>query len=727
MITSDKATTLWQLVDDTIERWRGGESPDTAALLARHPELESRRELVLDLIHEELCLRSESGDTIVPSTFVAQFPAYRQSIVKLMEIADFMAKNPEACKALKATPWPQPGEAFLGFDILEPLGRGAMARVYLARELEMGRRPVVIKVAPQGAREAQLLGKLDHPGIVKAYGIKHDESSGLTAIVMPLLGTATCVDLINAAFHKPAYPETADVIVRVARKYQPAGALKQNDQFDSIPFESRTYIEGVIWMGMELTAALSFAHDQGVVHRDIKPSNVLLSWSGRPMLLDFNLSADVDFQTDRIGGTLAYMAPERIAAMLPGAKTKEAIFDPRTDVFSLGALLYELLTGALPANGAEVESLDDDDSLRQWLAARRQSVRPPSSLCPRIEKELDQIVLRALAYEPADRYGSTAEFGRDLALYLAPRKMAARWAHRNRRKLLTSSALAGAAVAAGGLGWSNLPSAAESHYQRGLKAYYQQDYKAAREAFNRSLVAQTTVNALFARGQSLYQLQDYDNAHKDYLAAAEIEPRGVFWFCAGCCSLMQKSDAAAAEFERAGKSGYREVDVLTNLGVHHHFAGSPRWAMSFLNSAIQKDPSNPVARFYRAQQRLNAAKEAHKRIGTDCVEDIEVAVVNGPPHLMMQGLAIAIFSGYAAECSAIGNREGGHRYRTKAIEALKLFQDLGGSIESLGSSDEIKSLVRETQRNSNPAAPPKRTQLPQRLYVSPPVAPVNPL
>ena len=84
------------------------------------------------------------------------------------------------------------------------------------------------------------------------------------------------------------------------------------------------------------------------MHRDIKPSNVLLAWSGRPMLLDFNLSTDAGVRSQRVGGTLAYMAPELIEALAINRDAQARQFDPRADLYSLGALLYELLTGRLP-------------------------------------------------------------------------------------------------------------------------------------------------------------------------------------------------------------------------------------------------------------------------------------------------------------------------------------------------------------------------------------------
>jgi hypothetical protein len=209
VIDLDERTRLWNLVDETIGRWRG--SRPTRRFLARHPEIGSRKTLALDLIHEELCLRKESGDTVVASTFIERFPDYRSSIAKMIAIEQYGEANPGFAEALGESMWPQVGQEYQGFEIVEPLGRGAVARVFLARETAMGRRPVVIKVSRHGGHEAHLLGKLEHPNVVAAHSVKHDEASGMTVICMPLLGTATGLDLLDAAFRKEGPPATAKI------------------------------------------------------------------------------------------------------------------------------------------------------------------------------------------------------------------------------------------------------------------------------------------------------------------------------------------------------------------------------------------------------------------------------------------------------------------------------------------------------------------------------------
>ncbi len=108
------------------------------------------------------------------------------------------------------------------------------------------------------------------------------------------------------------------------------------------------YVDGIVHPGVQLAEALAYTHSQGILYRDLKPSNVLLAPSGKPMLLDFNLSCDVQFDVNRVGGTLPYMPPEQIRDVRMPPADGRLTGDPRSDVFSLGVILYELLAGRLP-------------------------------------------------------------------------------------------------------------------------------------------------------------------------------------------------------------------------------------------------------------------------------------------------------------------------------------------------------------------------------------------
>jgi tetratricopeptide (TPR) repeat protein len=391
----------------------------------------------------------------------------------------------------------------------------------------------------------------------------------------------------------------------------------------------------------------------GIVHRDIKPSNVLLAWSGRPMLLDFNLSWGIDQEGDRIGGTVAYMAPERITALLAAEPPVEEGLDPRPDIFSLGVVLYELLTGRLPVQPMDAEG-SDEASLRKWLAARSQPIAPPSQLNRDVDAAIDRIVLRALAVEPGERFATAAELVSELAAYLGPRQRAARWTRRHRRRLLLSTAAATLVLVVGGAYWATRPPYHEVQYQEGLRfhdagdflgaiqaydkaladepslakahaargqSYYQEglrlydvgDHSGAIEAFTHSLADEPqSVNALFARGQSYYWSGDYPSAQKDYAAAAAIEDRAIFSFCAACCAL---SDASAANYlATALKLGHDEAEVYCNLGVYYSNR-NPRTAVDSFRGAIAKNDRLRVAYVELANALFNELSSNEAALG----------------------------------------------------------------------------------------------------------------
>jgi len=682
VIDVDERAKLWNLVEDTIARWREGEKPDAAAFLARHPEIGSRKTLALDLIHEELCLRKESGDAVAPQTFIERFPDYRSSIAKMIAVEQYGEKNPGFAENLGESVWPQVGQPYQGFEVVEPLGRGAVARVYLARETSMGRRPVVIKVSPHGGHEAHLLGKLEHPNVVAAHSVKHDEATQMTVICMPLLGTATGLDLLDAAYHGNQPPVTAKIIGQVARQYQPAGLVKEESLHEAFPFARRSFVEGAVWLAKELAAGLVAAAKIGIAHRDIKPSNVLLAWSGRPMLLDFNLSSGVEDDGNRVGGTLAYMAPERIESLLADRLAGDVPFDPGPDIFSLGCVLYELLTGRLPVHPENAEA-SDPASMRRWLAARAQPVTPPGRQNRAVDAPIDALVLRCLAEDPARRFATAAELAGQLADYLSPRQRAARWMRRNRRSVLAGSLAAAAAAIAGGVYWSRLPPYFEVKYREGLALHEAGQYKAAIAAFSESLernrdnpAAQeargesyyrlglahydarqyadaiqaldqsladdpASVPSLFARGQSYYRLGNLEAAQKDYVAAATHKPHGLFWFCAGACGLQNGS--GMAYLQKALAANYRPAAVHCNIGVLLRIQHNVEKATAEFTAAIDIDPDFQEPYIERAWV-LSGLVKASATNRSQAIKDIVAAEKLGPKSRRLHRIAAQVYT-----------------------------------------------------------------------------------
>jgi eukaryotic-like serine/threonine-protein kinase len=259
------------------------------------------------------------------------------------------------------------------YRLERPLGHGGMATVYLARDTEL-ERPVAIKILAENLaqdealrrrflREARLAARLSHPNVVSVYDAGENEQ-GRPYIVMERVEGRTLADLVRERGRLPA--------------------------------------DEAVALAVQACHGLAHAHAAGLVHRDVKPQNLLLTRDGRLKIADFGIARAAETtaltQQGTVLGTAAYLSPEQAS----GEEVTAA-----TDVYGLGAVLYELLTGRPPY---EFESLAD-------LAAKQSegAITPVSELAPDVPRRVEDAVMRALARNPAFRPSSAAELARELA------------------------------------------------------------------------------------------------------------------------------------------------------------------------------------------------------------------------------------------------------------------------------------------------------------------------
>ena len=440
---------------DLMARFACGERPAVAEYLEKFPAIRAERDRVVSLVYEEYCLREERGERLDPDSFCGRYEPWRDSLASQLQY--HRALSQVAGVAPPAPKFPEPGERFLWFRLDSVLGTGGAGRVYLALDEELGGREVALKISPDRGGEPSIQGRLDHAHIVPVLSVAREPESGLRGLCMPYRPGRPLDDVTRRAFEGGRRPRRARDLVDAARpEGEPPGS--KPPAWAGFPIRG-SYAEAVAWVVAALADALAHAHARDVCHRDVKPANVLITLRDGPQLLDFNLAHDPhaaeQAEAALRGGTLPYMAPEQLEAFLDPDCWGDV--GPSADIYALGLLLREMLTGKRPE--APDPELPLPRAVNDLLDLRDYPPTPLRQLVPGIPRALDAIASKCLAPEPKDRYASAAYLAEDLRLFLAhtpPRhadhafdaETAVHWVARHRRKLLIANGvLATVAVA----------------------------------------------------------------------------------------------------------------------------------------------------------------------------------------------------------------------------------------------------------------------------------------
>jgi serine/threonine protein kinase len=421
--SDDRTNQLLELLEDYLSQLECGAKPRPEELIARHPEF---ADILAEYLQE---LEQLHGAAQAAVTFTVGEPT--------------TATDPERGRV---------GD----FRIIREVGRGGMGVVYEAEQVSLGRR-VALKVLPFAAtldakqlqrfrNEAQAAAQLHHTHIVPVYAVGSER--GVHYYAMQFIegqSLAEVVANLRSSEHMGPHGTTVD-----SRSENPDVASDSRKSVSTTPTlanaawpterstRSTAFFRAVAQLGVQAADALEHAHQLGVVHRDIKPANLLVDASGHLWITDFGLAR---FHSERdltltgdVVGTLRYMSPEQALA-------KRKLVDHRSDIYSLGVTLYEVLT-LQPAYTAS-----DRQELLQQIATN--DPRPPRRLKPSIPMDLETIVQKAMAREPERRYATAQEMASDLRRFLEHRPIMAvrptireriaKWAQRHKPALAAAA------------------------------------------------------------------------------------------------------------------------------------------------------------------------------------------------------------------------------------------------------------------------------------------------
>jgi serine/threonine-protein kinase len=563
---SDAAGVARLLAIDQWRRWHSGERVPAEDYLKRFPQVAAEPEAALEVIYGELLVREELNEHPTEQEYLTRFPQWAQALQQQLHLhrnldedtprsVDPLGSGTPTCLAgrgdagqpLPVSPRYRSGRGDPSrYEVVRQYARGGLGEVFLARDTEVRRTVALKKIQPQFLddvpsrgrflREAEITGGLEHPGVVPVYGLGISPD-GVPYYAMRFIKGETLQEAIGR-FHR-----SGPTIEGLA--------------------ERRLGLRSLVRRFVDVCNAVAYAHSRGVLHRDLKPANVMLSEYGQTLVIDWGLArvqgsamgqafqpagsadqpecaaaladgegvleVDVDeavlTQTGAAMGTPAYMSPEQAAGRLD-------LLGPASDIYSLGATLFVLLTGRMPVEGRDLRAI--------LTQVERGDVRSPRQVRTDVPAALDAVCKKAMALRAADRYQSALDLAGDIEHWLADEPVSAyaepvaarlaRWSRRHRTMVTSVVAACGVAALALSLStvWlaavnrelevANSAEAAARKEALEQEARAQENFRLARDSVNRYFTRVTENRRLKDAGLTSLRKELLDDAGSFFLS-----------------------------------------------------------------------------------------------------------------------------------------------------------------------------------------------------------------
>ncbi len=584
------------------------------------------------------------------------------------------------------------------FEIVRELGRGGMGIVYEARQVSLNRK-VALKVLSASLglttkavlrfqREAEAAAKLHHTNIVPIYATGEQdgahyyameliEGPGLDQVIAQMRemhkpasqedGPRAASPSASTASHKPAPVDWVTRTMGLPSPDATASTTSETHSLSSSSLASGTgYFDTVARMMAEVADALDYAHAQGVIHRDIKPSNLLLSPVGRLSMNDFGLARMLEQPGMTVSGEFVgspmYMSPEQIAA-------GRAMLDHRTDIYSLGATLYELLTLQPPFQGAR-----RDQVIAQIIG---KEPKPLRSINRRIPQDLETICLKMMEKDPDKRYQTAGGVAEDLRRYvnrfaisarrIGPVGRVVRWAKRNRAIAAALCGLLLLGLVAGVLAYRERVArqqVLEEKMERAMLIAMSGDLDGAEKAIAEAEVLGASHGSVrMIRGLLAFHRGDTRRAIEHLEQAVKLLPHSV-----AAHSLLAEAYIADGQWDRHDIIFMDSIEKLPAVTPEDYlFKGhaeswfDPPAGLKTLDEAIRRRDST-IARVLRSDARANVALDTgNVDMAQSAIDDAYVAKA------MMPGNPMVIWTDLRVHLVAMGAfREAGEKDRADA-------------------------------------------------------------